>query len=150
MNSPRSLGPLGKWFVGQVESRPLTAEEKAEDYSTLTIPIDLPEEDLTNRTFSLAVDIGMYLGEVLRWQHPQLEWHQILGSKNYVDYGQPVLIDFFSAPMNPVHIAITLAYAAADNECDGDRLREVYETWSELALGGSKGKPKRKASKSKP
>lgn len=124
--SKRSLDVLGEWFVGEVKCRRLTAEEKAEWPE--------PGMELTNRTFSLAMDIGMYFSEVMRKQHPQLQWHQIMKPKNLDDYGQPVLVDGFSLPLNPVTIAVVLAYKIADKECDGKQLRKAYEIWSEQIL----------------
>lgn len=134
-SSRRSLDPLGEWFIGQAKYRRLTAEEKAEDRAR-HFPFDSSGEDLTNRTFSLAMDIGMYLSEVMRKQHPQIQWFQILTPKKDADYGQPVLIDFGSSPFNPVDIVITVAYSAARKECAGTRLRKAYEIWSEMVVGG--------------
>ena len=62
---PESLDLLGRWFETQVETRKKTAEEIEEIRAKLTFPIDIPEEDLTNKTFSLAMDIGMYFGQVI-------------------------------------------------------------------------------------
>jgi hypothetical protein len=56
--TPDSLQPLGDWFEKQVETRERNFEEMAEKRSELTFPIDVPKYDLTNRTFSLAMDIG--------------------------------------------------------------------------------------------
>ncbi len=46
------------------------------------------------------------------------------------DYGQPVIMGLGTVPLNPVRIAVTLAYAFAAKEQAGDRLRELYDVWA--------------------
>jgi hypothetical protein len=68
---------------------------------------------LTDKTKSLATDVGMYVSQVFLRNHPSLKWEQPLGSKNYVDYGQPVVGGFGEkrkGQFNPV--GIMLAHAA--------------------------------------
>jgi hypothetical protein len=124
--TPKSLDLLGEWFIGQVATRPTTPEEIEELKSQLTFPIDIPEEELTNRTFSLAMDIGMYFGEVVRKNVARARWDQPLRNKKFVDYGQPVIVGHGSVPLNPVGVAISLAYGIADKEDGGRRLRELW------------------------
>jgi hypothetical protein len=129
--TPASLDMLGEWFAGQVETRQRTAEEIQEIRSRSVYPIDIPSEELTNRTFSLAVDTGMYLSQVFSRNYPSLRWDQPSGNKKYVDYGQPVLADFGPAgPFNPTHIIVTLAYGLVDKTYSGRRLREIYDIWA--------------------
>jgi hypothetical protein len=128
--TPESLATLGRWFERQVETRKMTAEELAEARAKLTFPIDIPEEELTNRTFSLAMDIGMYFADVVLKNLPGTRWDQPLGSKNFADYGQPVLMGFGKVPLNPVRIIITTAYRIAHHKPAG--LRELYDTWTKM------------------
>lgn len=128
-----SLGGLGKWFAGQVETRQRTSEELQEITVQSAYPIQIPDEELTNRTFSLAMDVGMYFSQVLVNNHPSLRWEQLLNDKKYVDYGQPVLVGFGSVPLNPVQIAITLAYGLVSKKQSEKRLRELYDYWSRQA-----------------
>src|SRR5437762_7777174 len=58
-----SLSALGEWFAGQVETRQRTPREQQEIAGRSAYPIDIPDQELTNRAFSLAMDIGMYLGQ---------------------------------------------------------------------------------------
>jgi hypothetical protein len=133
-NSSASLRALGHWFAGHVETRLRTTEEIAEIDAASPYPIPTPNQELTNRTFSLAIDIGMYFGQTLRAQHPKLEWQQPLGSKKFVDYGQPVLAGFGTLTLNPVRIAITMAYAIAGRTDDGKWLSDAYDVWSNRAV----------------
>ena len=129
-SSVDSLTPLGEWFRGQVETRAKTEAERAADVSSLRFPIDLPGDELTDRTFSLAVDIGMYFGEVVVTNLQGTRWDQPLKNPNFVDHGQPVIMGFGTVPLNPIRIAVTLAYAFAAREQSGDRLRSLFDVWS--------------------
>jgi hypothetical protein len=91
--TPESLVALGEWFAEQVETRPRTTEEIAEIRAASSFPMPIPDEELTNRTFSLAMDIGMHLSQVFLTKYPFLKWEQPLRSKRFVDYGQRHLLD---------------------------------------------------------
>ncbi len=135
--SPESLETLGEWFLEQVEARPRTQEEIDEIQGRSKFPINIPGEDLTNKTFSLAMDIGMYVSQVFLKNRPSLEWSQPLGNKKFVDYGQPVLISFGVAPFNPVRMMVTLAYGLVSKSKSGKSLRELYGIWSNLAAAAA-------------
>lgn len=135
--TPASLDALGQWLAEQVETRPRTPEEMQEIRSRLTFPIDIPSEDLTNRTFSLAMDTGMYLSQVFLQNHPSLRWDQPLGSRRCPEYGQPVVVEFRCGPLNPVGIVVTLCYGLARKTRTGQRLREVYQIWAQQVLSPS-------------
>jgi hypothetical protein len=128
--TPASLDTLGRWFATQVETRNRTREELGRIKEQLNFPMEIPTDELTDRTFSLAMDIGMYLSQVLMKHYPSLKWEQPLGSKRFVDYGQPSLAGFGAVTLNPFRIGHVLAYGLADHTYDGGRLRQVYEVWA--------------------
>jgi hypothetical protein len=129
--SPNSLNALGDWFATQIETRPRTREEIEAFNAQATFPVERSGLELPNRTFSLAMDIGMYLSQVFLRNHPSLKWDQPLGSKRFLDYGQPLLIGFGNlGPANPVSWMVTLAYALLKKTRPGNRLREIYDTQS--------------------
>lgn len=128
--TPASLDVLGQWFMAHVETRQRTKEERQEIMDRSPYSIEISDKELTNQTFSLAMDIGMYLSQVFLKNHPSLRWEQPLRNKKYIDFGQPVLIGFGPVPFNPVQILITLAYCHADGTHGGKRLREIYDYWS--------------------
>lgn len=130
--SPESLVPLGEWFLAQVETRPRTQDEIDVIQNRSKFPINIPGEDLTNKTFSLAMDIGMYVSQIFLKNHPALEWSQPFGNKKSIDYGRPVLISFNTGPFNPVHMMVTLAYGLVSHAKTGKSLREIYNIWSNL------------------
>lgn len=128
--TPASLDVLGTWFVAEVETRDRTEKELDEIKADLPYPIAVSPSELTNRTFSLAMDIGMYLSQVLMKNVPGLRWEHPLGSPKFVDYGQPVVRGSGRVPLNPVALMVTLAYGIARKKQIGQRLRELYDIWS--------------------
>lgn len=130
--SNESLNDLGEWFVQHVETRKRTHNEMMEIKNNLSFPIDVPDNELTNRTFSLAFDVSMYVSQVFLKNYPELKWSQEFGSKNNADYGQPVLGGFGSRLFNPVRMLVTFSYGAADKENLGKDLRELYEVWRSM------------------
>ena len=130
--TPASLDMLGDWFAGQVETRPRAPEKLREISSLSPYPKEIPNNELTDRTFSIAMDVGMYLSKVLLENHPSLRWEQPLSNKHFIDYGQPVLVGFGVAPFNPVRMTVTLAYGLASKKESGSGLRELYEIWSKI------------------
>lgn len=130
--APESLDALGEWFATQIETRPRTREEIEEFNAQSPYPIELSDRQLTNRTFSLAMDIGMYLSQVLLKNHSLLKWDQPLRAKKFVDYGQPVLIPFHEGkvPFDPVRMIVTLAYGLRNKSRTGESVRVLYDIWS--------------------
>ena len=129
--TPASLDTLGQWFAGQVETRKCTQEELKAIKDRLLFPIDVPTDELTNRTLSLAMDIGMYFSQVLMHNHPDLKWEQPLNDKRFAEYGQPCLSGFGPVSLNPIRNAgHVFAHALASKTKTGKRLRELYDYWA--------------------
>lgn len=133
--TPASLDLLGNWFASQVETRSRTKDEIQEIEDHSSFPIEVPGEDLTNRTFSLTMDMGMYLSQVFLNNYPMLRWDQKFGNKKDADYGQPVLIGFGSVPFNPVWMLVTLAYGVVSKRKTGKSLRDLYDIWAKMIPG---------------
>lgn len=133
--TPASLGRLGEWFAEQVETRPRTDDETREIRGRSSISMEIPEEELTNRTFSLAIDIGMYFSQVFLKNYPVLRWEQQFGNKRDADYGQPVLVGFGPVPLNPVRLLVTVAYGVVGGRKSGKSLRELYDIWEKMIRG---------------
>jgi hypothetical protein len=121
---------LGEWFARQVSTRPRTTEEMLELASKVPARIAVSSPELTNRTYSLAMDIGMYLGEVMLNTIAGLRWEQVLKSKRDADYGQMCIRRPSPIAMNTVRLMVVLAFGIAKNTKDGQRLRKVYDIWS--------------------
>src|SRR6218665_1100038 len=127
--TPESLIVLGDWLNLNVNSRPREPAEILEIKEGCNFPIEVLHTELSNRSFSLAMDAGMYFGKVLIHMHPSLRWHQDLARKQFADYGQPVVVPFGAIGCNPVGILVTLMYGFSQKVQKGCRLREVYEYW---------------------
>lgn len=126
--TPESLRDLGQWMEAQIETRAREPGEIAEIQAKLTFPIEIPVEELTNRSFSVAMDIGMYFAQVVLRNLPGSRWDQPFGSKRFADYGQPVISGFGAAQLNPVGVMITTAYRVAGG-APAD-LQGLYDTWA--------------------
>lgn len=131
--SPSSLDALGDWFSRHVSTRDRTRQEFDQIMAQAKYPINIPDYDLTNESFSLGMDVGIYFGLTLMKNHPSLKWEQDLKNKRFADYGQPIIVGFGATPLNPVRIGINIAYGLASKKNTSTRLREVYETWSARA-----------------
>jgi hypothetical protein len=132
--TPDSLRELGRWLAGQVSVRSRTDEEVKKIEEGLIFPIEISGTELTARTLSLAMDVGMYLSDVLKTNHPNLNWDQPSTNKRFIDYGQPVLMKFKPGPFNPVRMVVTLAYGLAGHQKTADALKEIYDVWSRLIV----------------
>lgn len=138
---PESLDKLGEWFAGQVETRKRAEKETEALYANVSAQfkeVRFDDWDLTNKTFSIAIDVGMYLSQVFLKNIPGLKWqHTTNGSKNWVDYGQPVIAGFKrfrNDVFNPVQMMVGVAYGIAQGRDNGARLRELFEIWKKFAL----------------
>jgi formylglycine-generating enzyme required for sulfatase activity len=131
--SPHSLEQLGEWFATQVESRDLEESEKEERLKEAPEwfrQVEMDTRELTNRTFSIAVDVGMYLSQVFLKNAKTLKWQFVkTGRRDYIDYGQPVLAGFGALVFNPVQILVSLAYGVSHHGKTGKDLRKLYDTW---------------------
>jgi hypothetical protein len=134
--TPDSLDSLGVWFASHVETRERTPEEMRKIRESLTFPIKIGNWELTNRTFSLAIDIGMYFSQVLIKAKPSFQWQQPLGGKRFVYYGWPVLKGETRSVLSPTHMGITVAYSMAEKEDKGDGLRRYFNTWLNMYSWG--------------
>jgi hypothetical protein len=132
-HTPKSLLSLGLWLSQNVETRPRTAKEIKEIESSSRFDFGPPpSEELTDKTFSIAMDVGMYLATVFLHAHSSLRWRQNLTSKSYIEYGQPALIGFGQSDFNPVRMTLVVCYGIARGAKGEGRLKELYDYWSRL------------------
>jgi hypothetical protein len=130
-----SLDKLGQWFCEQVETRDRTTQEKEDIYSKAPAwfrNVNVESWELSNQTFSLAVDIGMYLGSMIEKNHEGIKWIMVTRPKNDVDYQQPVLVGKSNLVLNPVRIVIVYAYSIPDKTRGPEGLREIYQIWTHV------------------
>lgn len=134
---PASLDKLGEWFARQVETRTRKDEEKLAIVSNSPLRlknVQIDDRELTNKTFSIAIDVGMYLSQVFLKNVHGLKWKQMLkGNKRNIDYGQPVFGNFGNIDFNPVRMMVTQAYGIVHGTKKGTSLKQLYEIWEKLA-----------------
>lgn len=127
--SPESLDTLGEWFATKIQKRDLSSENVRCSAVGQVSPVPW---DLTDEEKSLAVQVGMYYGEVAIRSHSSLSWMQLKGSKKLADYGQPVIAGPSNIPTNPVRVANAFAWGIADGSRTGSRLRETFDYWMKM------------------
>jgi hypothetical protein len=136
---PSSLNSLGQWFFEQVQIRKRSQEEMNIIYASAVDwfrnNFEIQDWDLTKVTFSLSIDIGMYLGHIVEKENQNIIWR--LGSKprNNIYFQQPVLAGSGKVELNPVHVVTILAYGIANQNKGPERLRDLYDIWVNLLDG---------------
>jgi len=145
--TPVSLEALGEWFVTAVKRRPRSQAEKEDILRTLDPlkPISIQDWTLTAESFSLSMDIAMYLATVMVRNLPGVHWERVTKPRRQVDVNQPVLFGFKvhtlvpmpPFPFNPVRMIQVLAYKLAEGREDGSSLRRMYDTWADRATENS-------------
>jgi hypothetical protein len=150
--SPESLDALGEWFAAHVETRSRTPDEMerltrelhsgydpTDPKTQVVFHIEIADWTLTNRTVSLAMDLGMYMSQVFLKQHPTLKWIQQLTSVRSLDYGEVVLKGFYGGKMRwaPYGQTMGLARGLASGHYTGGHLREHYDSLSDSVRPGA-------------
>lgn len=132
--NPESLDTLGEWLATQVETVARTSEElmqmreKMQSQFRNILPIE--DWELSNRTYSMAMDCGMYLGQVMLRAHPaRLRWDQDLRDKRDADYGQVLIVGTGVVSMNTVRFLVGMAKNFV-RKTGKRNLRATYELWS--------------------
>ena len=116
--SRESLDALGEWFAARIRN-----VETVKDAAV---------GELSDEEKALAVAVGMYYGEVVVRNNPQLGWHQLKGNKKQADYGQPVISDSGKLPTNPVRVAHAFASGITEGSKTAGQLGQTYDYWMQL------------------
>ena len=135
--TPKSLERLGQWFYEHVETRERTRGEKEAIYTQAPDwfgRVEIQDWELTNQTFSLAMDIGMYFGFLLEKELPGLKWIMVKKPKNDANFQQPALVGTGKLILNPVWILVTYAYGIVSGTDGPEKLRELYDIWADLLI----------------
>ena len=128
--SPESLKMLGKWFEENVETEKLSKEEYKERELLCQMKQKYKTWDIAIKTRSVAVDIGIYFGEVFIKNHEGLKWEQYFSRGKYdMDKGHIVIKGFGKTRLNSIWIIYILASGLAKKTKKGTRLYELYNVW---------------------
>jgi hypothetical protein len=132
-HSRQSIAALGDWCSRAVTVRDRTAEEMAA-IAALPITISEPSKtELTEWSFSIGADSGIYFAECLRRTHHHLSWSQVRKDPRNMNYGQMVVTGFKTVDLNPIRISITFLYGIARGSRTGGQLVELFDYWSARA-----------------
>ena len=78
----------------------------------------------------MAVDIGIYFGEVFIKNHEGLKWEQYITRSKYdMDIGHMVIKGFGKDALNSIWVIYILASGLAKKTKKGTRLYELYNVW---------------------
>ena len=80
--SPAFLETVGHWLARQVETRPRAADEIARIKERGTFDVDVSGQELTTKTFSIAMEVGVYFAETLSGTIPSLNGISRLATRN--------------------------------------------------------------------
>lgn len=138
---PRSLDPLTRWARTQLVMRPMTMAEQSVGWQALrplpkwkrrALKLEpLPHNEvLTDRSIGILVEIGVYVGEMLRRESPLLVWARnddVRGPR----YNEPFLMWRRDYGFFPIDFLRGWAYRQIERAPAATSLRELYEIWLE-------------------
>jgi hypothetical protein len=117
-----SIRRLSRWFCEHVEPDPDDPDRLVADW------------------YSVARDIGLWLGDLLIERHPQLEWRMFIWGKRDPSYQRPVIMGF-EVP-EPKHyedleagVVVTGMRVVKGLDVREDRLLDMMRSAEELAEG---------------
>jgi hypothetical protein len=131
--SPDSLRPLGEWFSSTIEVRQREPDEIERELASLPEKarrMGVQDWTLTSESLSIAVDTGIYLGEVLARRFPGLQWSLKTHPRSDVSYNQPVL-ETRAIKVDPINLAVVLGYGVARGSRGPDDLHKLYHVWAD-------------------
>lgn len=132
--TPESLVNLGTWFNSEIETKNRTADELTEIQNSLKFEVEVDQVIPTERTYSIAYDIGMYFSQVLIKNNPSLELKLLLGSKKNISYGQPVVSGFtHKQTFNPHYMMIMQTLRLIEEKNDLC-LFNLYKYWTSPSM----------------
>jgi hypothetical protein len=134
--TPESLDVLAWWLQNNVSLRGKTDQEIEESaqYWNMSAQEALDSRlvqptELSDETISLAMDSGMYLGEVLRNNNPLLTWRHFTKRRSDINYQKPVLTGL-AKPIEPIGLMIGFLNGLVFEQASPAKLRDLYEYWS--------------------
>lgn len=131
--SPESLIPLWEWYETQIQQVPMTAKEIESRVKIfpkyLESEIRKNTNKFTDETLSLALDMSIYLGEIVVKNHPHLCWNYRTRPKREFSVYRPV-IDGLNNKMTfePSQVLFVLMLKSS-KEQDKMRLYHLYRHW---------------------
>ena len=128
--TPESLKGLGKWLYENVETEKIPKKEYNKKRAETPSYIEVPDWDLTIKTRSLLVDVGIYFGEVFINTYQGLKWEQYFSKiKKDIDNGH-LVIDLKKDSINPVWLLYIFGLGVAKKTKNENSLYDLFSVWS--------------------
>jgi hypothetical protein len=131
--SPESLNLIWEWYEPKIQQVAMTKEEI--ESRVRIFPKYLESEirknkiKFTDDTLSLALDISIYLGEVVIKNHPHLHWNYRTRPKREFSVYRPVIDGLnYKMTLEPSQVLFVLMLESA-KEPDKKRLYDLYHHW---------------------
>lgn len=136
--SPESLLLLWKWFRKRARTESVIETEEEKTAPVYANGMLRKKRQLTLETEYILRDIGMYLGETFRKNHPQIYWTYYTKPKRSFFVNHPLLKGFvdmttgvpFDAEFEPIHMAGVQAAKILSKKTKETDLFEIYKIWA--------------------
>jgi len=127
--SPESLIPLWSWFMPTVQTVQLSKREfeKMRAQYPEWIWDELANWEVHVKSLNIAMDIGIYFGEVMIAKYPKMKWGFVEKPKSYIDLNKPTIMYPTGADCCPSRILNTLTSKAATKESFSKELFEAFQ-----------------------
>ncbi|MGD7009134.1 hypothetical protein ACQCV8_13515 [Metabacillus sp. 84] len=133
--SPHSLVNLWTWFLSKIEIEFYTADEIADKHRKLPewLHKEVGEKKLSTATLCVAMDIGIYFGEVFVKNFNHLNWGVKFKPKSYAHVNRPVILGFSAGKqeMNPSNLIHNLSLEAIEEGSENKSLYNLFKVWEE-------------------
>jgi len=128
--SPESLIPIWEWYETKIKQVPMTAKEIESRVRVfpkyLESEIRKNTQKYTDETLSLALDISIYLGEVIIKNYPHLRWNYRTKPKREISVYRPVIDGLPHKMTMATSRSLFVLTIESTKERDKDRLYTLY------------------------
>lgn len=132
--SINSLSEIEKWLETNIKTEPISEDEFERLRSIYPPEIGIEKWDLTDVSYSILYDVGVYFGELVIHHFPNLKWMQyISASKLNVNLGHMVIqTKYKNCPMNPIWLIRILGFKLIEKKGNGNLLIELFNNNKDL------------------
>ncbi|HJV45161.1 MAG TPA: hypothetical protein VJ824_05470 [Bacillota bacterium] len=130
-----SLVKLWTWFIPKVIMALKTEQElMAEHQSTPDwLRNAIKPEKISNKSLSIAMDIGIYFAECIRKSHAQIQWGLRTSPKSFISVNKPILLGFKNnKDMDSAIILNNQAIKVSQGEKNPTALYDLYKVWEKF------------------
>jgi hypothetical protein len=138
--SPESLVLIWKWFLKRAKTETIILSKEEKNHPAFANGTFRNKHQLTLESEYIIRDIGMYLGETFRKNHPQIYWTYYTKPKRNFFVNHPLLKGFVSAEsgipreleFEPIHMARVQAASVLNHSAKETDLLKIYNIWAKM------------------